>query len=233
MFLPTFWVHSQGFSICFIIKNLLNSLHIAFNFHNRLYFQSEPQSRHHAIYSLYSLYSYIQARYNKPIRILGRMVQIIWLVEQNKSCQKFQTIKVYKPSKFTICSCLHTGIVRQVEFDTFARRFCLKYRILKWNVQRNPAKLKLIKTHEFSTWRLEHKLLKACVLWMNDNRIHRNIKIARYEIAVKLGCCDWCGLPLNASERISGKTLSCSLEGRSMWFLRLASLQWPDIAMMS
>ena len=61
---------SQGFSICFIIKNPLNSPSITFNFQNKLYFQSEQQCRQHALYSH-------KARYNKPIRILVRMVQII------------------------------------------------------------------------------------------------------------------------------------------------------------
>ena len=32
--------HSQGFSICFIVTNLLNSPCITFNFQNKLYFQS-------------------------------------------------------------------------------------------------------------------------------------------------------------------------------------------------
>ena len=32
--------HSQGLSICFMIKNLLNSPCITFNFQNKLYFQS-------------------------------------------------------------------------------------------------------------------------------------------------------------------------------------------------
>ena len=36
--------HSQGFSICFITKNPLNSLRITFNFQNKLYFQSKSQS---------------------------------------------------------------------------------------------------------------------------------------------------------------------------------------------
>ena len=62
--------HSQGFSICFIIKNPLNSLSITFNFQNKLYFQSEQQCRQHALYSH-------KARYNKPIRVPVRMVQII------------------------------------------------------------------------------------------------------------------------------------------------------------
>ena len=43
--------HSQGFSICFIIKNPLNSPSITFNFQNKLYFQSEQQCRQHALYS--------------------------------------------------------------------------------------------------------------------------------------------------------------------------------------
>ena len=29
----------------------------------------------------------------------------------------------------------------------------------------------------------------------------------------KFGCCDWCGLPVNASERVLEQALSCSLEG--------------------
>ena len=65
-----------NFSICFIIKNPLNSPSklpsITFNFQNKLYFQSEQQCRQHALYSH-------KARYNKPIRIPVRMVQIIWL----------------------------------------------------------------------------------------------------------------------------------------------------------
>ena len=47
---------------------------------------------------------------------------------------------------------------------------------------------------------------------MNDSRIHRNIKIARDDSAVTLGCSDWCGLPLNASERISERALIFSLD---------------------
>ena len=78
--------HSQGFSICFIIKNPLNYPSITFNFQNKLYFQREQQCRQHALYSH-------RARYNKPIRIFVRMVKLIWLVEQDKSCQ------YVKPSK--------------------------------------------------------------------------------------------------------------------------------------
>ena len=42
---------------------------------------------------------------------------------------------------------------------------------------------------------------------MNDSRIHQNIEIARDDSTVTLGCSDWCGLPLNASERISERAL--------------------------
>ena len=45
-------------------------LRITFNFQNKLYFQREQQSRQHTLYSH-------KARYNKPIRIPARMVQII------------------------------------------------------------------------------------------------------------------------------------------------------------
>ena len=43
--------HNQDFSICFIIKNPLNSPRITFNFQNKLYFQSELQCSQHALYS--------------------------------------------------------------------------------------------------------------------------------------------------------------------------------------
>ena len=47
---------------------------------------------------------------------------------------------------------------------------------------------------------------------MKDSRIYRNMKIARAGSTVKLGCSDRCGLPLNASERISEQALSFSQE---------------------
>ena len=56
---------------------------------------------------------------------------------------------------------------------------------------------------------------------MNDSRIYRNMKIAWDDSAVKLGISVLCGLPLNASERISEQALSCTLEGRPMKFLTL------------
>ena len=43
--------HSQGFSICFIIKNLSNSPSITFNFQNKLYFQSEQRCRQHVLFN--------------------------------------------------------------------------------------------------------------------------------------------------------------------------------------
>ena len=68
--------HSQGFPICFIKKNPLNSPSITFNFQNKLYFQSEQQCRQHALY-------FHKARYNKPIRIVDIIVQIFWLAIQD------------------------------------------------------------------------------------------------------------------------------------------------------
>ena len=62
--------HSQGFFICFMVKNPLNSPCITFNFQNKLSFQSEQQCHQHALYSH-------KACYNKPIRIPVRMVQVI------------------------------------------------------------------------------------------------------------------------------------------------------------
>ena len=65
----------------------------------------------------------------------------------------------------------------------------------------------------YFTWQEENKLFKASVLWMNESRIHQDMKIARNDSAVKLGCSDWCGLPLNALERLSEQALIFPLEG--------------------
>ena len=69
-----------------------------------------------------------------------------------------------------------------------------------------------VQKYQFSHDKVENKQFKASVLWMNDGRIHWNMKIARDDSAVKLGSSDWRGLPLNASERILGQVLSCSLD---------------------
>ena len=45
-------------------------------------------------------------------------------------------------------------------------------------------------TQIFFTWKVENKMFKASVLWMNKSRIHWNIKIARDYSAVKIGCND-------------------------------------------
>ena len=52
-------------------------------------------------------------------------------------------------------------------------------------------------------------------MWMNDSRIQRKMKIVWDERTAKLGCCDWCSLPLNASERTSEQALSYLLEWRT------------------
>ena len=74
-------------------------------------------------------------------------------------------------------------------------------------------------TRKFFTRQVENKQFKASILWINDSRIHRNIKIARDNSAVTLGCSDWCGLPFHASERTSEQALIFSLEGRPPWGL--------------
>ena len=55
----------------------------------------------------------------------------------------------------------------------------------------------------YVTWQVKNKLFKAIrdVLCMNNSRIHQDMKIARNDSTVKLGCSDWCKLPLDASER--------------------------------
>ena len=42
---------------------------------------------------------------------------------------------------------------------------------------------------------------------MNDSRVHGNVKIARDDSALTLGCSDRCGLSLNSSEGISEQAL--------------------------
>ena len=53
---------------------------------------------------------------------------------------------------------------------------------------------------------------------MNERRpsLPEHERIARNDKAVKLGFGDWCGFPLNASERTSEQALSCLLELRPM-----------------
>ena len=98
-------------------------------------------------------------------------------------------------------------------------------------------------TRVFSHDKVENKLFKASVFWMNDSRIHRNMKIARDDSAAKLGCSDWCDFPLNASERISEQALifhskggRCSFWGllycddrRSPWWASRDGLQHDHI----
>ena len=47
------------------------------------------------------------------------------------------------------------------------------------------------KQASFFTLQVENKVYKAEVLGMNDSRIHRNMKIARDDNTIKLGCSDW------------------------------------------
>ena len=59
----------------------------------------------------------------------------------------------------------------------------------------------LWKHASFFTLQVENKQIKASVLWTNDSRIHRNIKIARDD---------------SASESISEQAIILSLEMRPM-----------------
>ena len=62
-------------------------------------------------------------------------------------------------------------------------------------------------TRVLSRDKVENKLFKASVFWMNDSQIHRNTEIARDDSTAKLSCNDWCDFPLNTSERISEQAL--------------------------
>ena len=66
-------------------------------------------------------------------------------------------------------------------------------------------------------------MIKACVLWMNDSRIRKNMKIARDGSAVKLGSVAETAVTaavtdvvFHSSERISGQAPSFSIEGQLM-----------------
>ena len=145
------------------------------------------------------------------------MVQIISLAVQVYRCQKYQTIKVQKPSKFTFCNSLQTKIARQVEVNILPEVFNSLLQNLKMKCSVNFRRIMAHKnTRIFSHDKVENKLLKATVFWMSDSRIHRNMEIARDDTAAKLGCSDWCDFPLNASERISEQALIFSLEGQPM-----------------
>ena len=74
-----------------------------------------------------------------------------------------------------------------------------------------------IVTHKNTqVFHMVNKLLKVCVLLVNDSRIHRVMKITWDDSAVELGCCEWLGLLLKKSDRISEQALSCSLREGGM-----------------
>ena len=87
-------------------------------------------------------------------------------------------------------------------------------------------------TRVFSQDKVENKLCKASIFWMNYSRIHRNMKVARDDSAAKLGWSDWCDFPLNASERISESKLLGLLycfDRRSSWSASRDGLQHDHI----
>ena len=98
------------------------------------------------------------------------MVQIIWLVLQVYSCQKCQTIKVQKPSKFTFCNSLQTKIVRQVEFNIFVWSFKSLIQNLTVKCWVNFSRIMAHEnTRGFSHDKVENKLFKASVFeWTTD-----------------------------------------------------------------
>ena len=88
-----------------------------------------------------------KACYNKPIRILVRMVQIIWLVEQDWSCQKRQTTNL----ELTICTSYKLIGRSAGRIWHFPLKFQVSKMETKRHVQWNPAESKLIiiKTRKF------------------------------------------------------------------------------------
>ena len=78
-----------------------------------------------------------------------------------------------------------------------------------------------MKTRKFFHMIIKNQTVQACLLWMKDSRVYRNMKIAQDDSTVKLGCSEWCGLPLNASERASDVIfwgLLYSDDRRSPWW---------------
>ena len=141
------------------------------------------------------------ATISQPESLLEWFKQSDWLY-------KMKAVKNFKPSKFIFCKSLQTRIVRHVEFNTLAWSFLVS------NTESESEMFSEIRPNRGSqkyasyfTWQVENKPFKAGVLWMNDSRIHQDMKIARNDSAVKLGCRDWCGLPLNASEGLSEEAL--------------------------
>ena len=194
--------HSQCFYICFIVKNPLNSSCITINFQNEVYFKSEQHCRQHALHSH-------KARYNKPIRIIFRMVQTIWQLKLSK----VSNYQVHKPSKFTICNSSQTEIVQQAEFNTFSRSVSVLIQNLQVKCSVKSGRIlahknMLVFSHDKQTAR------GMCDVNERQSNPQEHEEHGRYHSAVKLVRCDWCGLPLNESERISEEALSCSLGGR-------------------
>ena len=59
----------------------------------------------------------------------------------------------------------------------------------------------------FTVWQFNNKQ-GVCFIneWQPNSQEH--VHFSTYESAVELGCCDWCELPPNTSERISEQALS-------------------------
>ena len=115
-------------------------------------------------------------------------------IETRPNCKKIKTRKLFRRNSFG-----------DVELPRFWNAFFfLLFRLFKSVLWQEYWVFSAgIKTRKFFTWQVENKQFKASVLWMNNSRIHRNIKIARDDSTVTLGCSDWCGLALSAWERIS------------------------------
>ena len=137
------------------LKNPFNYPSITFNFQNKLYFQSKQQCRQHALYSH-------KACYNKPIRILVRMVQIYdWLY-------KTKAVKSVKPSKFKNHQSLHSTIVyklkqfRKLNLTLLPEVFKSLIQNLEVKCSVNFSRIMAHKnTRVFSHDKVENKLFKA------------------------------------------------------------------------
>ena len=156
------------------------------------------------------------------------MVQMIWLVEQDDSCQVSCQTCQSKASKFT------NGWRKKTAEEHRVGMYKCQCFFIVFQFKKSGWKSKLFNE---SGWfaanenldvinmaiEFENKLLQArgwyllrCVLWMNNSLIHWSKRIARAIDTVRNTGLLWPFTPFNAQERISEQAHSFSLEGRAL-----------------
>ena len=138
--------HSQDFSICFIIKNSLNSPRITFNFKTNFF----SKANNRVVSMLYTLIKH--ATISQSESLLECFKWSDWL-------KKTKAVINVKPSKFTICDSSQTEIVWLVEFNTFAWLRKFLYSFNTESESGMSSELWLVKARKF--FHMINNLLKA------------------------------------------------------------------------